>query len=221
MASTTDPTPNQNPPKDPSEELQTPLRDPIFQDLTRKQEMFLREYTIDYNGSRAAIAAGYSKKTAREMAHENLTKPHILTALRAYQKQRVQALGITEDRILEAWSDLAFTPLPGIIDFQQCRMTVADFSVLSQAQKMCIKKFRVKTTQEMEYDPDSGRNIPVDVQYVEIELYDRQKALDALSKYHGMFVERAELKMPGVVFNLDMRDPRQLEAHPDGEETAE
>ena len=32
--------------------------------LTTKQEMFCREYIIDFNATQAAIRAGYSKKTA-------------------------------------------------------------------------------------------------------------------------------------------------------------
>ena len=36
--------------------------------LTDKQEAFVREYLIDCNGTRAAIRAGYSRKTANEQA---------------------------------------------------------------------------------------------------------------------------------------------------------
>lgn len=49
--------------------------------LTDKQYKFCLEYIKDYNGTRSAIASGYSEATAKEMAHENLTKPHIVTAI--------------------------------------------------------------------------------------------------------------------------------------------
>lgn len=46
--------------------------------LTRKQELFATEYVrLKGNGTQAAIAAGYSEKTARSTAVENLTKPNI------------------------------------------------------------------------------------------------------------------------------------------------
>lgn len=45
--------------------------------LTVKEQLFITEYCIDFNGTRAAIAAGYSKKSACEIASENLRKPHI------------------------------------------------------------------------------------------------------------------------------------------------
>jgi phage terminase small subunit len=49
--------------------------------LTPKERLFVVEYLKDLNATQAAIRAGYSKKTARYIGHENLTKPHIQTAL--------------------------------------------------------------------------------------------------------------------------------------------
>lgn len=45
--------------------------------LTIKQQRFCDEYLISGNATQAAIKAGYSPKTARNMAAENLTKPRI------------------------------------------------------------------------------------------------------------------------------------------------
>lgn len=46
--------------------------------LTRKQELFAVEYVrLKGNGTQAAIAAGYSKKTAAAIARENLRKLYI------------------------------------------------------------------------------------------------------------------------------------------------
>jgi phage terminase small subunit len=43
--------------------------------LTDKQAAFCREYLIDLNGTQAAIRAGYSEKTAKDIAAENLQNP--------------------------------------------------------------------------------------------------------------------------------------------------
>ena len=45
--------------------------------LTEKQKRFADEYIISGNATQAAIKAGYSKKTARFVGAENLTKPNI------------------------------------------------------------------------------------------------------------------------------------------------
>lgn len=53
--------------------------------LTAKQQRFCDEYLIDLNATQAAIRAGYSKKTAKVIGAENLTKPD----LKAYIQQRM------------------------------------------------------------------------------------------------------------------------------------
>lgn len=61
--------------------------------LTPKQQRFVEEYLIDLNGTQAAIRAGYSPDSAREIASENLTKPAIHAAIaeaRAALSKRAQ-----------------------------------------------------------------------------------------------------------------------------------
>jgi len=45
--------------------------------LTEKQKRFCDEYLIDLNATKAAISAGYSKKTAYRTGADNLRKPQI------------------------------------------------------------------------------------------------------------------------------------------------
>ena len=45
--------------------------------MTDKQKRFCDEYLIDTNGTQAAIRAGYSKKTARQIADNLLSKVDI------------------------------------------------------------------------------------------------------------------------------------------------
>lgn len=61
--------------------------------LTIKQQRFCDEYLISGNATQAAIKAGYSPKTARNMAAENLTKPciceYIENRLKELEAQKV------------------------------------------------------------------------------------------------------------------------------------
>ena len=43
--------------------------------MTAKQKRFCDEYLIDLNATQAAIRAGYSKKAARQVGNENMSKP--------------------------------------------------------------------------------------------------------------------------------------------------
>jgi phage terminase small subunit len=55
--------------------------------LTPKQKRFVEEFVIDNNAAQAAIRAGYSPKTARAIAAQNLTKLNIQSAIA--EKQRI------------------------------------------------------------------------------------------------------------------------------------
>lgn len=45
--------------------------------LTPKQKLFCELYALGGNATQAALEAGYSMSTAKEIGSENLTKPHL------------------------------------------------------------------------------------------------------------------------------------------------
>lgn len=69
--------------------------------LTAKQKIFCDEYIISLNATQAAIKAGYSKKTARKIAAENLTKPVIQNYISERMKQKESSLIATQDEVLQ------------------------------------------------------------------------------------------------------------------------
>ena len=62
--------------------------------MTPKQSRFVEEYLIDLNATQAAVRAGYSKKTARAIASENLAKPNIQEAVAKAKRERSEATKI-------------------------------------------------------------------------------------------------------------------------------
>ena len=69
-------------------------------DLTARQERFVSEYCALGNGSEAARRAGYSHRTAREMASENLTKPAIQAAILARRAEYRTVIEITKSDVV-------------------------------------------------------------------------------------------------------------------------
>jgi phage terminase small subunit len=55
--------------------------------LTPKQRRFVSEYLRDLNATAAAKRAGYSKKTAYAIGHENLRKPEIAREIKIAQQR--------------------------------------------------------------------------------------------------------------------------------------
>jgi phage terminase small subunit len=69
--------------------------------LTAKQQCFIDEYLIDLNATQAAIRAGYSEHTARDIGCENLAKPNIADAIQKAMKVRQDATRLTSESILK------------------------------------------------------------------------------------------------------------------------
>lgn len=64
--------------------------------LTEKQKRFADYYIETGNATESAIQAGYSKRTAKEIGSENLTKPHV----KSYVDEKLEK--IADKRIMKA-----------------------------------------------------------------------------------------------------------------------
>jgi len=91
--------------------------------LTAKQQRFVDEYLIDLNGAAAARRAGYSVKTARQIADENLSKPDIVAAIEAAQAALSARTQITQEMVLRRWWDIATADPNELIQYRRtnCR----------------------------------------------------------------------------------------------------
>lgn len=69
--------------------------------LTAKQQRFCDEYLIDLNATQAAIRAGYSKKTAKQIGRENLTKLDIKAYIDARMAEKEKAMIADQDEVLK------------------------------------------------------------------------------------------------------------------------
>ena len=69
--------------------------------MTAKQQRFCDEYLIDLNATQAAIRAGYSKKTAKQIGQENLTKPVIKEYIDARMAEKEKELIADQDEVLK------------------------------------------------------------------------------------------------------------------------
>ena len=68
--------------------------------FTAKQERFVEEYLVDLNATQAAIRAGYSRNSARQIGDENLSKPAIAAAIAAAKQTRAESTKIDAEWVL-------------------------------------------------------------------------------------------------------------------------
>lgn len=156
--------------------------------LTAKQQRFIDEYLIDLNATQAAIRAGYSPSTAKDIGCQNLAKLNISEAIDKALAARSRRTGITQDRVLRELAKVAFVNANDVIDTDSATVrTDATADDLA-----CIQSVKVKVS-ESEMGSSSER---------EIKLYDKMRALEMLGKHLGIFERRDHANGNGEKNNL-------------------
>lgn len=141
--------------------------------LTPKQKRFVDEYLIDLNATQAAIRAGYSKKTAKDIGGENLSKPAIATEIQKQLAKHQSKLEITQERILQELASIAFA-------------NGADFAKV--VQNGLLPSVIMTPTEELPPEKlPAIAGIKANQYGVEVKLHDKVKALELLGKYLGTF----------------------------------
>lgn len=74
--------------------------------LTDKQQAFCEEYIVDLNATQAAIRAGYSEASARQIASDLLSKHDIQEQIQKHQDERSERVQVDADYVLKGLLDL-------------------------------------------------------------------------------------------------------------------
>jgi phage terminase small subunit len=151
----------------------------MVKQLTDKQTRFVDEYLLDLNATQAAIRAGYSPKTAKVIAHENLTKPYVAAAIQAKQAALQEKLGITIERVL---NEIACSAFLDIADLCAEDGSVLPLSQIPEAARRAIAGIEVSDLFE-----GSGEDRKAVGTLKKIKLADKMAALDKLCKHLGMY----------------------------------
>lgn len=148
--------------------------------LTAKQKRFIEEYLIDLNATQAAIRAGYSVESAKEIGCENLTKPNIQQVIEKQMAERSKRTGVNQDRVITELARIAFVNPSDVIDSSDATIK----ETASEDDLACIQSVKVKIS-EGEKGSLTER---------EIRLNDKIKALEMLGRHLGMFKDKVELE---------------------------
>ncbi len=156
--------------------------------LTPKQAKFVEEYLIDLNGTQAAIRAGYSAATARQIAAENLSKPNVESAIAEGRARLTAAAGVNAERIVKEYALLGFANMLDYIRIEG-GAPVVDMSAVTRDHGAAIQEVTSEVYMERTGDDEN----PVEpVKRTKFKLCDKKGALDSLAKHLGMFTERHE-----------------------------
>lgn len=158
--------------------------------LTAKQKRFVEEYLIDLNATQAAIRAGYSAKTAKDIGCENLAKPNIQEVLSQKMAERSKRTGISQDRIVLELARIAFMKMTDIVNADGEINTGATDDDLA-----CIESIKYKKSES-----DTGYS-----EEREVKVASKLKALELLGKHMGMWNDKLDVNvaLPVVISGED------------------
>lgn len=173
----------------------------VSDELTDKQRIFVLEYMRDFNATRAAMAAGYSKKTAYAIGWENLRKPEIQAEIARFKGEKAETLGIDIQRVIMEYMKIAFTDVTDLLEFGQREVPVMTMLGPLYEGEGDEKKPVTKLVNFVDFK-DSGRidgtvisEVKQGKDGVSIKLHDKIKALKELEKYIGFMTEEQKLQI--------------------------
>lgn len=97
-------------------------------ELTNKQEMFCREYIVDFNGTQSAIRAGYSKKTAQQISSRMLTNVDIQNRIKELIEARNKRTEINADAVLANLYNMAMLDIADVLNDDGSIKDVSEWS---------------------------------------------------------------------------------------------
>lgn len=169
--------------------------------MNERQRLFVKEYLVDRNATRAAIAAGYSERTARQVGSRLLTNVDIREAVDGATIQRANRLDLSADKVLIELSRLGFSNMLDYITVQGGDAFV-DLSKLTKDQAAAIQEVTVE-------DYTDGRSEKArDIRRVKLKLTEKLGALELLGKHLKLFsIESAVPVAVQIVTNVTLPPP--------------
>ena len=155
-----------------------------------RYELFAREYVVDLNGERAAIAAGYSRKTAASKACQLLNKVKVQKAIDRLISARSTKLELKAERVIEEIQRLAFSNMQDYTRTDSDGKPVLDLSNISRDQFAAVQEIREDTTGG---SGDGERKVVV---RTTLKLSDKTKNLELLCRHLGILQDK--LKVTGL-----------------------
>jgi phage terminase small subunit len=151
--------------------------------LTMRETLFVMFYVGEHmgNGTQAAIAAGYSKRSAASIASEYLKKPKIRDAVQARMKELTMPSEEVLFRLtLMAQADIG--PYINVVHFESLgdRLTLDLPKMKKDGKTFLIKKL---------WEDKDGN--------IRVELHDSASALRDLGRHHQLFIDRIDISTLG------------------------
>lgn len=152
-------------------------------DLSAKREAFVRAYVAYGNATQAAIAAGYSEKTAKQQGSRLLTDVDIQAAIEDQRAPIMNHYEVTAERVIAELSKIAFSSMGDLMEVDADGNPQLRLDGLTDQQKAAIAEFQTDSL---------SRGEGTSIIKVKVKMHDKLSALEKLGRQLGMFGGKAE-----------------------------
>ena len=162
--------------------------------LSARQRVFVEEYLVDLNATRAAARAGYAASSARNNGTSRLTTPAIAAAIEEALAARSARTQVAADRVVLELARVGFSDLRRVFTPEG---RLRDLTSLDDDTAAAIASIKVVTRRRTE----PGQ--PAEVDYVtEVKFWDKNAALEKLGRHLGMFREQIDVEVHGDLADM-------------------
>ncbi|QMV33226.1 terminase small subunit [Ralstonia phage Gerry] len=154
--------------------------------LSPKMERFVDEYLADFNGTQAAIRAGYAKSGAHVQAARLLNNAKVIKAIQERRDRVAKRFELTRERLIEEYCKLAFSDPRKFFREDGTLKTIPE---LDDETAAALAHFEV-----MEEFDGSGEN-RMQVGYTsKVKWTDKRAALDSIARVMGWNQDKMKLQ---------------------------
>ena len=175
--------------------------------FTPMQRLFVEAYLIHKNATKAAIAAGFSERSANNQGTRLMANDAIRAEIEARLASTLDRYAVTSDRIIRELAKIAFGNIGDFIAVQDGGSAIVDFGTATREQMASLKSVEID---ERTIDgPAPG------VRKVKISMSDKRQALMDLAKIARMLpADRHEHSGPGggpIAFDVNVKPEHKID----------
>jgi len=159
-----------------------------------KYKLFVQRYLKDFNGKKAAIAVGYSPKTADAQASRLLTNVKVQEILKEEAAKAAERNEIELDELIKEYILIGFSNISDYVEWGPDGIKLKNTNDIDKAKLACIADISETTTQY------GGT--------VKFKMHDKKGALDSMARILGAFNDKME--HTGAI-DLSKKSDKELE----------
>jgi len=153
--------------------------------ISKREQVFIREYLVDLSGAKAAQRAGYKAARLDQAAYELLRKPEIKREIRRLLADRAKRLSVSADNVLKELAFIAFFDPLALFDENGVLKRIDE---LPEHARQVIASIEVRT----EEGPGKSPSL-----VTKIKFNDKIRSLEMLMKHLGLLIDRSKIELTG------------------------